>query len=81
MKKATAGATITTLVGQGGGRTIDAQLTNNGTITLLQPLTMSRGSSAHVNAGTFDATAANFTLNQGGTSPSFTPALLRPGRG
>ena len=67
-----AGGTITTLAGAGGPRTIDAQLVNQGTLTLAQPLTLSHAGAAHTNSGTIDASAADFTLNQSGTAPSFT---------
>ena len=66
------GATITTLVGTGGPRTIDAQLNNVGTLTLLQPLSLNHADAAHTNSGTIDATAIDWTLNQSGTNPSFT---------
>jgi len=67
-----AGGTITSLVGAGGPRTIDAQLNNLGTVTLSQPLTLSHASAAHTNSGTIDASAADFALTQSGTNPSFT---------
>ena len=63
---------ITTLVGTGGTRTLDAQLDNQGTLTLGQPLTVSHASGAHTNSGTIDLTAADLTLTQSGTTPSFT---------
>jgi len=46
-----AGGTITTLVGAGGPRTIDAQLNNLGTVTSVRPLTLSHASAAHTNSG------------------------------
>jgi len=67
-----AGATIASLAGTGGARTLDAQLDNQGLITLNQPLTLSNASAVHTNSGTIDASAANFTLNQSGATPSLT---------
>ncbi len=67
-----AGGTITSLVGAGGPRTIDAQLDNQGTLTLAQPLTLNHASASHINSGTIDASAADFTLTQSGTAPNFT---------
>ena len=59
-------------MGTGGARSLDAQVNNQGTITLAQPLTLAHASAAHTNSGTIDASAADFTLNQSGTAPSFT---------
>src|SRR5512143_3493773 len=66
-----AGAHINSLPGTGGARTLTAQLANQGTLTVSQPLTINHGSAAHTNSGTV-ALAANLTLNQSGVSPSFT---------
>ena len=77
------GGTITSLVGSGGTRTLAAQLDNQGTVTVLQPLTLTRASAVHVNSGTIDLTVANLTLTQSGTTPSFTNAgtvMLATGR-
>src|SRR5512143_2777461 len=66
-----AGAHLNSLPGTGGARTLTAQLANQGTLTVSQPLTINHGSAAHTNSGTV-ALAANLTLNQSGVSPSFT---------
>ncbi|MCC7003763.1 MAG: hypothetical protein IT357_16520 [Gemmatimonadaceae bacterium] len=55
-----------------GARTLNAQLDNRGLLDVAYPLTIGRPSSAHVNSGTIDLTLANLTLNQSGTTPSFT---------
>ena len=58
--------------GGGGGRTLAAQLDNQGILDVEQPLTLSRADADHTNSGTIDLTAANLTLTQSGTTPSFT---------
>ena len=66
------GATISSLVGNGGARTLGAQLDNQGTIIVSQPLTLTKTSAAHQNSGTIDVTGADLTLTQSGASASFT---------
>ncbi|MFI5311545.1 MAG: beta strand repeat-containing protein, partial [Gemmatimonadales bacterium] len=70
------GATITSLGGNapGGTRTLAAQLNNQGTITAGTgaPLTITAISAVSTNSGTIDLSAAGLTLQQGGTTPSFT---------
>ena len=68
------GSTITALPGAGGGRTLNAQLDNQGTLTVSggQGLAIARASSAHTNGGTIDLTGGNLTLTQSGTTPSIT---------
>ena len=68
------GGTISALPGAaaGGSRTLDAQLDNQGILTMLTPLAMNRVGADHVNSGTIDVSAANLTLLQSGTTPSFT---------
>jgi hypothetical protein len=66
-----AGATIHSIVGAGGSRTLSAQLDNAGTLDIDQPLTLTKASANHVNSGAIDA-SVNLTLTQSGTSPSFT---------
>ncbi len=64
--------TISTVVGSGGGRTLAAQLDNQGTVSISQPLVMNASSADHTNSGTINVTGANLTLTQSGTTPSFT---------
>jgi hypothetical protein len=66
------GATISSLAGNGGGRTLGAQLDNQGTIIVSQPLTLSKTSAAHQNSGTIDVIGADLTLQQSGALASFT---------
>lgn len=61
------GATISSLVGASGARTIGLALVNNGTVTIDQPLTLSFANALHVNAGTINVNA-DFTLAQSGGS-------------
>lgn len=56
--------------GAGGGRNLNAQLDNQGTLTIDQPLTLSRTSSSHSNTGTVTVNA-DLTISQSGTTPSF----------
>lgn len=69
-----AGASISALNGQSGGgaRTLAAPLDNRGTVTVGTALTLSRSSADHLNSGTITATAANFSITQTGTTPTFT---------
>ncbi len=66
-----AGATITAAAGAGGTRSLNAQLDNQGTLTLNRPLTLNKASAAQLNSGTITV-LGKFTLLQTGTSPSFT---------
>ncbi len=56
--------------GTNGPRTIDAQLDNEGTLTLVRPLTLTKASAQHVNRGTINANE-KLTIAQSGTTPSF----------
>ncbi len=67
-----AGGVIRTLVGAGGARTLAAQLDNSGTLDILQPLTIAKASAAHVHRSALALSAANLTVTQTGTAPSFT---------
>ncbi|MGH7568263.1 MAG: beta strand repeat-containing protein [Gemmatimonadales bacterium] len=67
-----AGGQINVLAGTGGARNLTAQLDNQGTVTVEEPLTVTKASAAHTNSGTIALTGGNLTLNQSGTSPSFT---------
>ncbi len=64
--------TIRTSVGAGGSRVLAAQLDNSGTLDLLHPLEIARGSSQHVHRSSLTLNAANLTVTQTGTTPSFT---------
>jgi fibronectin-binding autotransporter adhesin len=66
-----AGATIRPAVGAGGTRTLAAQLDNQGTLDVDQPLTLAKAGADHVNSGAIDLTVANLTVTQTGTTPSF----------
>jgi len=66
-----ASGTITTALGTGGTRSLNAQLDNRGTLTLDQPLTLNKASAAHLNSGTITV-LSRLTILQTGTSPSFT---------
>ncbi|HEX9582062.1 MAG TPA: hypothetical protein VF970_13245, partial [Gemmatimonadales bacterium] len=64
--------TIVSLAGAGGDRTLAAQLDNQGTVTVTQPLTLTQSSADHLNSGLLELTTGNLTITQSGTSPSFT---------
>ena len=69
--------TISVLAGLGGGpRTMALQLDNQGTVTIGVPTTLALASAAHQNeaGGTINVSGGDLTLNQSGTSPSFTNA-------
>ncbi|MEO7082726.1 MAG: hypothetical protein ABI442_17845 [Gemmatimonadaceae bacterium] len=68
------GALISPLQGFGGGRTLAAQIDNQSTITIgdTQGLTLARAGAVSTNSGTIAITAGSLTLNQTGTTPSFT---------
>jgi len=66
-----AGATLRTDTGTVGPRTLNGQLDNEGTLTVLRALTLSKVSAAHVNRGTIDV-HDKLTIAQSGTTPSFT---------
>jgi hypothetical protein len=65
------GGLIRSLTG-GGNRTLTAQLDNQGTLEVDQALSLTRADAAHTNTGLIDLTAANLTVTQTGTAPSFT---------
>jgi len=58
-------------VGSGGSRYWRGDLTNQGTVTVSQTLTMDKASAVHANSGTIQVNE-HVTLNQSGTNPSFT---------
>ncbi|MGH7679363.1 MAG: beta strand repeat-containing protein, partial [Gemmatimonadaceae bacterium] len=59
-------------VGAGGQRTLAAQISNDGTIEVDQPLTLQATNADHSNSGSIDLTAANLNVTLDGTTPSFT---------
>lgn len=65
------GAIIRSVTGF-GGKTLAAQLDNQGSVEVNEALTLSRASAVHVNTGTIAVTSANLSINQSGTTPSFT---------
>jgi hypothetical protein len=67
------GKTIDVLAGSGGGgRTIAAQIDNQGTINVNVPLTINKVSGVHTNGGTVNVSGGDLTITQSGTTPSFT---------
>jgi hypothetical protein len=65
--------TLSSSAGAGGGRTLSAQLDNEGQFTVSgNTLTLSKASAAHVNNGTINLVSADLLVTQSGTSPSFT---------
>jgi hypothetical protein len=67
-----AGATIAVQAGTGGARNLQAQLDNQGTLTVAHDLTVNQASADHLNAGVIQLTGGSLSLVQSGTSPSFT---------
>jgi hypothetical protein len=55
-----------------GSRTLTAPLDNQGTLEVDAALTIDRSDAVHVNSGLIDLTTADLTVNQTGTTPSFT---------
>jgi hypothetical protein len=69
----TAGAQINVLAGSGnGGRTLTAQLDNQGTLNVGTSLTINKGSAAHLNSGAILLTNGDLTLSQSGSPGTFT---------
>jgi autotransporter-associated beta strand protein len=68
---------ISSLVGVGfngfSGRTLGAQLINQGTVTVSMPMTLASANAAHVNSGTgiINVTGGSLTVTQSGALPSF----------
>ena len=68
-----AGATIHVTSGGGVFRNLNATLDNHGTLLVNQAVTMAHGSSDHFNRADGTITVnANLTINQTGTTPTFT---------
>jgi hypothetical protein len=71
------GGTISALAGAtGGGRTLTAELDNQGTVTVNQPLTINRTTALHKNSGTFTIPGGDVTINLAVGGPSFTNSGL-----
>ena len=66
-----AGAVIDVQVGTNGTRNLDAQLSNQGTLTVGHALALTKASAVHANSGTINVNA-KLTIQQSGASPSFT---------
>jgi hypothetical protein len=68
-----AGGTITSLFGNGGARTLAAQLHNDGALRVVdEPLVLDKAGAAHTNSGTIDVRGGDLTINQFGPNSSFT---------
>ncbi len=68
-----AGATISALVGAGGGsRTLGLELANAGTVTIDQAATLGRSGAQGSNSGTITLTTGDLTISGSGVSPTFT---------
>ncbi len=67
-----AGATLATLAGAGGSRTLTLELENAGTVDLAVATTLNGASAQHVNSGTINVAGGNLSVTQSGTGPSFT---------
>src|SRR5690606_3961953 len=63
---------IRTITGSSGSRVLAAELDNDGTLDIQYPLPISRVGAAHVHRSSLALTAANLTVTQSGTTPSFT---------
>src|SRR5262249_39842934 len=67
------GALINVLAGSGnGGRTLAAQLDNQGTLNVATTLNMNKASAAHLNSGSIIVTNGDLILSQSGSPASFT---------
>jgi hypothetical protein len=66
------GGSITVLPGNGGARTLGAQLDNQGTITVGATLTINKASADDLNSGTINVSGGNLTVTQSSATPSFT---------
>lgn len=65
------GASIYSVVGTGGARSIGAALENHGLVHIQQPTSLSRSGAAHVNDGSI-VVEANLSVTQSGIGASFT---------
>ena len=64
--------TIQSLAGTGGARNLNAQLDNQGVITVAQGLTINQASADHTNSGTINVSGGDLLVTQSGTTPTFT---------
>ncbi|MFQ6614161.1 MAG: LamG-like jellyroll fold domain-containing protein, partial [Fidelibacterota bacterium] len=69
---AAGGAILSQAGSNAGNRFLNAQLNNQGSLTVNWPLTIEKESAQHTNAGTITVSGGDLTINQFGTSPSFT---------
>ncbi len=65
------GAVIDVRVGANGTRTLDAQLNNQGTLTVGHPFSLTKASAVQANSGTINVNA-KLVIQQSGAAPSFT---------
>lgn len=64
---------ITTSLGSGGTRNLNAQIDNQGSITTVSTgLTIAKASADHLNSGTIDVSGGNLIISQSGTTPTLT---------
>jgi hypothetical protein len=56
----------------GRGRFLNAQLDNQGTVTVVHPLNINKSSADHTNSGTINLQGGDLILSQSGTTPTFT---------
>jgi hypothetical protein len=66
-----AGATIRAIAGGGGSRYLNAQLNNQGLLSVETPLSMNQSSVQDVSGGTINVTGGNLSVTINGASPSF----------
>ncbi len=60
------------ITGTTGSANINAELDNQGTMSLEWPLSLTVASANHTNSGTISLTGGSLHINQSGTTPSFT---------
>ena len=72
LTNAPAGTIVSAAGTNAGNRFLRASLTNQGMVTVDQTLTMDQASAVHTNTGSITLTTGDLTLNQSGTTPSFT---------
>ena len=67
-----AAGTIQSLAGTGGTRNLNAQINNQGLLTIAQGLTINQASASHNNSGTINVNGGDLLVTQSGTAPTFT---------
>ena len=66
------GANLVAVAGSGGGRILNAKLDNQGTVSLLAPLTINKATTAHTNSGLIEVLGGDLTVSLSGGASSFT---------